>query len=393
MPVRRVLSNPNQQQSPNDPGIFTRLGSAIGRGIEAPGEAINSLAQLVGEPALLQGKPITQRITEGLGYNQQQLQPKSTLEEFGQRALQSIPSTLAFGGGIPGALSTTAGAGVATGAKQLGASPAVQDALHFGTEFGTRGLLNKIPTVAANKQAPIYGGLSDLAGREGAYVENALEKGAKGSKVAPALQDSFNNLAEGIRSGTNKDRQSLNQVDRILSNLINPDGSLDFAPALTARQQIGQLIKTATGKAKSVLTDLYKNINKHLKTDNLTNPEYAKTLSRKDRIIEIDNLQKAAKQGLDEWIQGLPKGQYSKWIGSPIGKTIGKLGDIFTRFAILAKNDPELGARHYWEVTKALTKNNLPEVIGAVNRINKLVEKEIPRAKEIKKGKVYRVLS
>ena len=73
----------NQQQSPNDPAIFTRLGSAIGRGIEAPGEAINSLAQLVGEPALLQGKPITQRITEGLGYNQQQLQPKSTLEEFG----------------------------------------------------------------------------------------------------------------------------------------------------------------------------------------------------------------------------------------------------------------------------------------------------------------------
>ena len=65
---------------------------------------------------------------------------------------------------------------MATGAKQLGASPAVQDALHFGTEFGTRGLLNKIPTVAANKQAPIYGGLSDLAGREGAYVENALRK-------------------------------------------------------------------------------------------------------------------------------------------------------------------------------------------------------------------------
>ncbi len=394
MPVRRVLNEAKeQQQGANQPGIFPRLGAAALRGLEAPGETLNTLAQWFGQPKLLQGSPIAERVPAAFGYKPEQLRPQGALESFGQRALEYIPSTIATGGGIPNVLSTLAGAGAATGIQQLGLSKPYQDVAHLGTELASGRLLNAIPTIAANKTPDTFGGLSGMYGKQKAVTEQALEAGAKGAPLGEKFNKAYRGLQEAVSVGTDKSKKLLTQADRMISNSLKPDGTLDYAPALMLRQNIGTLAKNATGQAKDALFKTYDSLNDFLKHNNLANPAYAKSLTQQDKIAEINSLNKSMVSAIQDWTNSLSKGVYSKFLSKPGHSTIGKAAEIGSRFAILAKNDPKLASEYYTRAIFAAGKRNVPEIIGILNRMEKIADKKAPKATEVKKGKIYRVLS
>lgn len=394
MPVRRVLNNDQgKTQGENQPDIFSRLGTAAIRGLEAPGETLNTIAQLLGQPKLLQGSPIAERIPAAFGYKPEQLKPKGTLESFGQRALEYIPSTVAFGGGIPNVLATLAGAGAATGAQQLGLSKPYQDVAHLGTELASGRLLNAIPTIAANKNPDTFGGLAGMYGKQKAITEQALESGVKSAPLGEKFNKAYKGLQEAFSTGTDKTRKILTQADRIISNSLNPDGSLDYAKGLVTRQNLDMLLKNAPDKAKDSLFKIRESLNDFLKHNNLANPNYAKSLTKQDRIAEISSLNKQMVNSIQDWTNNLSKGVYSKFLSKPGHSIIGKAGEIGSRFAILAKNDPKLAAEYYTRAIAAAGKRNIPELAGVLTRMEKIADKKAPKATEVKAGKIYRVLS
>lgn len=125
------LNKPQQQPEAN---FLTRTGLSALRGLEAPGQFLSNITELLGEPALIRDPTLSQDIMSKLGVTEQQIRPQSGAEEIFQGGLEKIPTTLALGGGLPQVGLGFLGSAGRYSAQEAGFGPVGQTVAELGTE-------------------------------------------------------------------------------------------------------------------------------------------------------------------------------------------------------------------------------------------------------------------
>ena len=371
MAIREIL-----ESNKNEPGFATRQGFALGRGLESGGHLFNLLARILGEPQSFQ--PQSEELRQSLGYTPEQLRPQGGFEGILQRSLESAPTAAAFpiGGIGRTALGTVGGATSGQAAESLGLGPLGQTIATLGGELATRGGIRAIPSVTKEPQK--FGGLPQLYKEAESTTKEALASGIKQADVMKFLDEPIKRAEQVYRTGSKATRSALKEVERAIDNGLSK-GKMDFSDALDIRRTIDEISKQKdlSKSAFDIMKHYREEINNFLKYYNPANPKFAKSLTKQDKIHQINQMSKS----MNQILEGYTKGFYSSKIPAPLSKLLAKGQEIVSRAAIIAKNDPKLLGKYYWKAAISAADRDLPAFANSLSNMNKIIENKYPQKK------------
>lgn len=347
------------------PGLLSRLGVSLVKGLELPGEIVNQLAQAIGEPSFLKQR-LSQDITQALGATEEQLAPQGVVEKYGQRVLQQAPTAALFG---PAALARTAvSAAPAVAAGEAGAPEWAQDLIQFGSDIalGIRSGQIKNPSIAkAQKQA--YEAARSL-------VSDAESPGA------PKVIEALTQVGKDLQTET--DAKTVKRVSSMLKTVKD-----NFRNLFAQRGEAGLNPKTAMDLRRKIykLQSKYPDLTEYTKpiTEGIngffaeygsSNPEFIEKLSKADKLTAAKNMNSFL-EGAFKQVPFLGK---VPGLTELFGKTIGQGEKIAKQFAV----SPEARSI-YLDTIKSVAEGNVPLIAKNLQDLDVVVnEPEINLAQE-----------
>ncbi len=363
------------QQQNEGPGLLGRLGYAVGKGFEAPGNAIDALLQLLGEPKASKGS-FVEDIAKKAGYSPNQFEPQSTLESYGQRFLKQAPVSAAFG---PASLASTAlGTGVATGAEALGAPEYVQDIAQLGTEIAAGALSGKIPTLGKAQKTAYTAAKSEVP--KGARYES--------SPISNAINITNEKLATEVSPKIEK--KVTHAIEKIENNIRYAGKGKESISPIAAMDLRRKLYDNVEGMPYEYTKELTSGINDFFASYAADNPKFYDLLKKADKYTELKNMQPLIEKAIDKlplpfvdkipWARDVFKGAFK----------VGTLGTVSESEKVLRRiYKSPLAREHYFDVVKSVSNPSL--FVRNLNELGQIIAEEeldIPHKKPSSENKI-----
>jgi hypothetical protein len=347
---KEVSSEPNiDMKKTEGPGLFSRLGHAAVKGLELPGEFVNQIAMLLGEPSFMK-KRLSQDIQGYLGATPEQLEPQGTVEKYAQRVLTQAP-TAALTGGLGGIARTAASAVPAVAAGEAGAPEWAQDLIQLGTDIGigVRGGLIKSPSIKSAQKAAYDTARSLVSDAERPGAQSVIEGLSKAGRALETETDPKTvKLIEHV----------IDTVKKNYSPIFKPRAKgfvagLNPKKAMDLRKSLNRLVS----KNNSILEytkPITEGLNNLLAQYGAENPAFFSSLTRADKLTAARNMTSF----LEKSIKSIPV------LGSKgkIGDFVGKIAGNAERIAKGLMFSPE--ARNiYSETIKSISSGSAAPII------------------------------
>ena len=376
-PIQQQQDIPQETpQAPQEgPGIGRRLSSALAQGVEAPGQFVNKLNMLLGEPSLFQGPLISEKIQEG--FTPEQFEPQGVVEAFAQKVAKQAPTSAIFG---PAALARGVASAIpATVLGALGAPEWFQDLTQFGVDiglgvkggriFGVKGAQKKvfdaaeslIPKGEAPPAASIIEGLTESGSRLSTKTDKGIVE--KVGHIADTVRENFKRMFKG--------------EDVTLTNKMEP------RKAMALRRSINVDI-TKDKNIFEFVKPIQDGINKFFSQYSATNPAFFDALSKGDRLTEARHMKSYIEKGIDlipgtgGSIGGISK-QVLKLV---FGKTLGET-EKFLRNVITNKD----AQKAYLDLGKSILQEDPATIINNISNLTEALETEKVDLPPLRRGR------
>lgn len=371
-------------QKTDGPGLLSRLGVAAVKGLELPGELLNQIGQLLGEPSFMKQR-LSQDIQQAIGGTPEQYEPQGPIEKYAQRVLTQIPTAAVsggfLGGAVPAVVRTAVSAVPAVAAGEAGAPEWAQDLIQLGSDIGLayRGGSLKSPSISKAQKNAYETAKSLVSDAERPGAKSVIEGLAKAGK---ALET---NLEPRIENAM---KLAIDKVKENIVPIFKSHGR--FEPGLNPKKALALRVNLNKlgAKNKDLLEftkPIIEGIDELLVNYGSESPAFT-SLIEKGKSLTVARHMKSYLKKLGK---SLPIVGGKKKIGSLVGSILGEGEKALRRLT-----NPEV-REIYKETIKSMVQGsaapviqkNLIELGDAIKEPDKVVSRPTPKRFKIISGK------